>query len=157
MLPQEEIAALVEEQAKDPGQRPLQKRLAKELTEMVHSPEEYEKAVEASKILFSNNTADILHKIDEDTLLSVMKGVNKFEVEMGDIENGIKFADLVVDKAPVFPSKSELRKLAQQGGVSVNKEKFTDAYAPVSKDMLLQGKYILVQKGKKNYSLLIAK
>lgn len=156
VLDQDEIENLVKAQAEDPGARPLQKRLAKELTVMVHSQEEYDKAVEASKILFSADTADVLHKIDEATLLAVMNGVPRFDISMQDVKEGAKLADILVDKAKVFPSKSELRKLAQQGGISVNKEKISDIYMPVSEEMLLQGKYILVQKGKKNYYLLTA-
>ena len=156
-LSREEIQTLVEEQEKDPGMRPLQKRLAKEITTMVHSAEEYEAAVEASQILFSNKASETLRKIDEATLLAVFEGVPTFEVEKVDIEAGVKIADLLVEKAAVFPSKGELRKLAQQGGVSINKEKIADVYADASADMLLNNKYILVQKGKKNYFLLIAK
>ena len=156
-LTREEIDALVAEQAENPGARPLQKRLAKEITTMVHSAEEYEAAVEASQILFSNKAADILHRIDETTLLQVFEGVPTFEVSRQDIEDGIKLADLLVDKAAVFPSKGELRKLAQGGGVMINKEKIADAYAPATTDMLLNDRYIIVQKGKKNYYLLIVK
>ena len=156
-LSEDEVRELVEAQAADPGARPLQKRLAKEITTMVHSAEDYEAAVEASQILFSNKASETLHKIDEDTLLAVFEGVPTFEVSRSDIEEGIKLADLLTEKAKVFPSKGELRKLAQQGGFSINKEKVTDAYAPASADMLLNGKYILVQKGKKNYFLLIAR
>lgn len=156
-LSREEISDLVAQQAADPGQRPLQKRLAKEITTMVHSAADYEAAVEASQILFSNKASETLRKIDEDTLLAVFEGVPSFEVSRADIEEGIKLADLLVDKAPVFPSKGELRKLAQQGGFAVNKEKVTDAYAPASTEMLLNDKYILIQKGKKNYFLLIVK
>ena len=157
-LTQEEVAELVEAQKADPGQRPLQKRLAKEITTMVHSAEDYETAVEASSILFSNKASETLHKIDEQTLLAVFEGVPQFEVKMADIEGGeMKIAELLTDAAPVFPSKGELRKLAQGGGLSINKEKVADINAPATKDMLLNGKYILVQKGKKNYFLLIAK
>ena len=156
-LSREEIQSLVEEQEKDPGMRPLQKRLAKEITTMVHSAEEYEAAVEASQILFSNKASETLRKIDEATLLAVFEGVPTFEVEKADIEAGVKIADLLVEKAAVFPSKGELRKLAQQGGVSINKEKIADVYTDASVDMLLNDKYILVQKGKKSYFLLIAK
>lgn len=156
-LSREEIEGLIAEQANDPGLRPLQKRLAKEITVMVHSVEDYEAAVEASQILFSNKASETLRKIDEDTLLAVFEGVPQFEVMKADIESGIKLADLLTDKAAVFPSKGELRKLAQQGGLSINKEKVADVYATASADMLLNGKYLLVQKGKKNYFLLIAK
>ena len=156
-LTREEVEELVALQAQDPGQRPLQKRLAKELTTMVHSAEDYEAAVEASQILFSNKAGEILHKIDEPTLLAVMEGVPTFEIARADLEAGLPLADLLTDRAKVFPSKGEMRKMVQGGGVSVNKEKIADAYAPSSTDMLLNDKYILVQRGKKNYYLLIAK
>lgn len=156
-LTQEEIEVLVKEQAEDPGRRPLQKRLAKEITTMVHSAEDYEAAVEASQILFSNKAGDILRKIDEPTLLAVMEGVPRAEVDRKDIEGGIKLADLLTEKAPVFASKGEMRKMVQNGGVSINKEKVTDPYAEATMDMLLNGKYILVQRGKKNYHLLLVK
>ncbi len=156
-LSRDEIAALVAEQAADPSQRPLQKRLAKEITTMVHSAADYETAVEASQILFSNKASEILHKIDEATLLSVLEGVPTFEVSKADIEAGIGLADLLVDRAHVFASKGEARKMAQQGALLVNKEKVTDAYSPATTSMLLNGRYILVQKGKKNYYLLIAR
>ncbi len=154
ILDKEEIDALIEEQKADPGQRPLQKRLAKEITCMVHSEKDYEMAVEASQILFSNKAAATLRKIDEATLLSVFEGVPRFEVSRKEIEDGISVADLLTDRAPVFPSKGELRKLAQGGGFSINKEKVADPYASASLDMLLNDKYVLVQKGKKNYYLL---
>ena len=156
VLSREEIEALVEQQKQDPGQRPLQKRLAKEITTMVHSAEDYEAAVEASQILFSNKAADSLRKIDERTLLDVFAGVPQYEVSLREIRDGIQLADLLTDRAPVFPSKGELRKLAQGGGFAVNKEKVADPYTPATEEMLLNGKYILVQKGKKNYFLLKA-
>ena len=156
-LSRDEIEALEAEQAADPGARALQRRLARELTVMVHSEADYEAAVEASKILFSNNTADILHRIDEATLLAVFDGVPSHEVSRADIEVGIKLADLLTDAAPVFSSKGEMRKMVQGGGLSINKEKVTDPYAPATPDMLLQDRYIIVQRGKKNYTLLIAK
>ena len=156
-LTKEEIAELVAEQEKDPGLRPLQKRLAKEITTMVHSAEEYENAVEASQILFSNKAKDILHKIDEDTLLSVFEGVPTFEVPRSAIDEGMPLINLLTETAAVFPSKGEMRKLTQGGGVSINKEKLADPNMPASADMLLNGKYILAQKGKKNYFLLIVK
>ncbi len=157
-LTKEEIDALIQEQKADPGQRPLQKRLAKEITTMVHSAEDYEAAVEASSILFSNKASEVLHRIDEATLLAVFEGVPTFEVSRDTILNGeTKLADMLTDMATVFSSKGELRKLAQQGGFSINKEKVADAYAPVTAGMLLGNKYILVQKGKKNYFLIVAK
>ena len=156
-LSREEVEDLVAQQVADPSQRPLQKRLAKEVTTMVHSAADYEAAVEASQILFSNKAGEILRRIDEDTLLAVMEGVPTFEVSRADIEAGVKLADLLTDLAAVFPSKGEMRKMVQGGGVSVNKEKVTDPYAPASIDLLLNDKYILVQRGKKNYYLLVVK
>ncbi len=156
-LTQEEIAALEAEQAQDPGQRPLQKRLAREVTIMAHSLEDYEMAVEASKILFSNQAKDILHKIDEQTLLAVFEGVPQFEVSRETIEQGTPLISLLTEAAPVFPSKGEMRKLTQGGGVSINKEKLAAPNTPASTDMLLNGKYILAQRGKKNYYLIIVK
>lgn len=156
-LSREEIEALVAEQVQDPGRRPLQKRLAKEITTMVHSAADYEAAVEASQILFSNKAGDILHRIDEPTLLAVMEGVPTFEIPRSEIENGTKLIDLLTDHATIFPSKGEMRKMTQGGGVSINKEKLTDPYTPASTGMLLNNKYILVQRGKKNYFLLIAR
>ena len=156
-LTQEEIAKLEEEQAADPGLRPLQKRLAKEITTMVHSAADYEMAVEASQILFSNKANDILHKIDESTLLSVFEGVPQFEISKAKLEEGIPAISLLTDEAAVFPSKGEMKKMTQGGGVSINKEKLTDQNATISTADLLTGKYILAQRGKKNYYLLIAK
>ena len=156
-LTREEIEGLVDEQAADPSQRPLQKRLAKELTTMVHSAADYEAAVEASQILFSNKAQDILHRIDEDTLLSVFEGVPQFEVSKDVIEAGIPAIELLAGATSVFASKGEMRKLTQGGGVSVNKEKLTDANAVIGTEHLLNGKYILAQRGKKNYYLIIAK
>ena len=156
-LSREEIEELVAQQAADPGQRPLQKRLAKEITIMVHSEADYEAAVEASQILFSNSAAATLHKIDEATLLAVFEGVPTFEVSRQEIADGIRIADLLTDRANVFPSKGEFRKMTQQGALSINKEKVTDANASADLSMLLNDKFILVQRGKKNYFLLIVK
>lgn len=156
-LSREEIAELVKQQEQDPGQRPLQKRLAKEITIMVHSEEDYEAAVEASQILFSNSAAATLHKIDEATLLAVFEGVPTFEVSRQSIADGVKLADLLTESAQVFPSKGEFRKMTQQGALSINKEKVTDANAVADLSMLLNDKFILVQRGKKNYFLLIVK
>ena len=155
-LPKEEIEALVEEHAKDPGQRPMQKRLAKEVTIMVHSEEDYNAAVEASQILFSNKADETLRNIDEKTLLDVFEGVPTFKVSKTDLEAGIPVLELLAAKTAVFPSKGEARKMVQQGGVSINKKKVTDPNAVITADELLNGKYLLAQRGKKNYYLLIA-
>lgn len=156
-LTKEEIGALAEEHAKDPGQRPMQKRLAEEVTVMVHSREDYEAAVEASKILFSNKAHDALCRLDEKTLLDVFEGVPQFELSAGEIKAGVPVIELLAEKTKVFPSKGEARKMIQGGGVSLNKEKVTDINHTVTGDDLLNGKYILAQRGKKNYFLLIAK
>ena len=153
-LTREEIEALVAEHAQDPGQRPMQKRLAKEVTEMVHSPEEYEAAVAASRILFSNDTADALAALDEKTLLDVFEGVPAFSISAADLEAGIPVLDLLAVKTAVFPSKGEARKMVQGGGVSLNKKKVTDPNAVMDPSYLLAGKYIIAQRGKKNYYLL---
>ncbi|WP_289713296.1 tyrosine--tRNA ligase [uncultured Muribaculum sp.] len=155
-LSRDEIEAIVAEQAKDPGLRPLQKRLAKEVTCMVHSQEAYDAAVEASQILFSKNAAEQLHKIDEATLLDLFEGVDMFKISKSDLDGSVKLVDLLTERATVFPSKGELRKLAQQNGLSVNKEKVADINEAATDTLLLAGKYILVQKGKKQYYLIIA-
>ena len=155
-LSKEEIEALAAEHAADPGKRPMQRRLAKELTVMVHSEKDYEAAVEASSILFGNNTGEALHNLDERTLLDVFEGVPQFSVAKGDIDAGVPLLELLAVKTGVFPSKGEARKMVQQGGASINKEKVTDPAAVIDAGALLGGKYIHIQKGKKNHFLLVA-
>ena len=152
----EEIEALIAEHDEAPHMRTLQKRLAKEVTIMVHSEADYEAAVEASGILFGNNTHDALVKLDEDTLLAVFEGVPQFKVSREKIEAGIKAVDLFAEESAVFPSKGEMRKMAQGGGVSLNKEKLAAFDQEITVKDLLNDKYLLVQRGKKNYFLLIA-
>lgn len=156
-LPKEEIDELIAQQKADPGLRPLQKRLAREVTVMVHSEDDYNAAVEASQILFSNKAGELLHNIDEQTLLDIFEGVDRFEIDRADLDGSVNLAALLTEKAKVFPSKGELRKLAQGNGLSINKEKVTDINLPATTAMLLNDKYVLVQKGKKNYYLLIVK
>lgn len=156
-LTKEEIGTLVAEQESAPHLRPLQKRLAKEVTIMVHSEIDYEKAVEASEILFSSKASEILKSIDEETLLQVFEGVPQFEVSKEELSAGVKAADLLVERAPVFPSKGEFRKTVQAGGVQINKSKVENPDELIDASYLIDGKYILAQKGKKNYFLLIAK
>ena len=153
-LNKEEIEALVAEQASDPGRRPLQKRLALEITTMVHSAEDAQNAIDASAILFGGGGADALRKLDERTLLDVFEAVPSFEIDGALLDGNTRLADILVEKAPVFPSKAEMRKLVQQGGFYINKEKVTDPMAVATADMLIDGKYIIVQKGKKQYFLL---
>lgn len=154
-LSKEEIDRLIAEHAEAPHMRILQKRLAKEVTIMVHSEEDYQAALDASEILFGNATAEALQKLDEDTLLAVFEGVPQFKVSASLLANGCKAIDLFTEHAAVFPSKGEMRKLVQSGGISINKEKLIAPDVTVTSDRLLNGKYLLVQKGKKNYFLLI--
>lgn len=153
-LSKEEIEALVAEHNQDPGLRPMQKRLAKEVTEMVHSPEAYEAAVRASSILFGKDAAEILKSIDQQTLLDVFEGVPMFEVSASELKEGIALLDLLAVKTGIFPSKAEARKMTAGGGVQINKEKVTDPAAVITADQLIAGKYILAQRGKKNYFLI---
>ena len=153
----EEVEALIAEHTEAPHLRLLQKRLAKEVTIMVHSEEEYNAAVEASGILFGNATSEALHKLDEATLLAVFEGVPQFEIDKNLLAEGVKAVDLFVESAAVFPSKGEMRKLVQGGGVSLNKEKMAAFDQVITTADLLNDKYLLVQRGKKNYYLVIAK
>ena len=157
MLSREEVESLIAAHAEAPHLRLLQKRLAEEVTVMVHSRDEYDKAVEASGILFGNSTSEALRRLDEDTLLAVFEGVPTFEVPSSLFDAGVKAIDLLVENAAVFPSKGEMRKLTQGGGVSVNKEKLAAPDQTLGKADLLDGKYLIVQRGKKNYYLIVAK
>ena len=156
-IPQEEIESLIAQQKEAPHLRLLQKRLAQELTILVHGEEELEKAVAASGILFGNATSEALRSLDEETLLAVFDGVPKFEVSRELLNEGVKAVDLTTEVAAVFASKGEMRKLVQGGGVSVNKEKLAAFDQVITTADLLNDKYILIQKGKKNYYLIIAK
>ncbi|MCR4921770.1 MAG: tyrosine--tRNA ligase [Bacteroidaceae bacterium] len=156
-LTKEEIDALIEEHRQDPGQRVLQKRLAREVTVMVHSQEDYEAAVEASNILFGKATRENLSHLDEATLLDVFRGVPQFSISRSLLQgDGIKAVDLMAGETQCFPSKGEMRKLTQGGGVSLNKEKLQAFDQMVTEKDLLNGKYLLVQQGKKKYFLLTA-
>ena len=152
------VEELVAQHRQDPGLRLLQKRLAEEVTVMVHSREDYEAAVEASSILFGKSTKDSLVKLNEQTLLDVFAGVPQFTFDRSLLEGeGVKAVDLTVEHTQCFASKGEMRKLTQGGGVSLNKEKLTAFDRPITSADLLDGKYLLVQQGKKKYFLLIAK
>jgi tyrosyl-tRNA synthetase len=156
-LDKAEIEALLLEQAAAPHLRPIQKRLAREVTILVHSEEDYDAAVDASAILFGGSTAEALKRLDEETFLQVFEGVPQFEISKTELNSGIKAVDLLAEKSTVFPSKSEMRKTAQGGGISINKEKLPLFDSIIDESYLLNGKYILVQKGKKNYFLLLVK
>lgn len=156
-LSKEEIEGLVAEQKEAPHLRPLQKRLAKEVTIMVHSEEDYEQALEASNILFGNATADAFKKLDEETFLQVFEGVPTFDISRDELAAGIKAVDLLTEKASIFPSKGEMRKTVQAGGVMINKAKVENFDDIINASSLIADKYIIAQKGKKNYFLLISK
>jgi len=156
LLSQDEVEELIEKHAEAPHLRLLQKRLAEEVTVMVHSREDYDLAVEASQILFGQGTAELLNKLDEETFLSVFDGVPQFKLSAKELGEGIKVVDLLAEKAMVFPSKGELRRTIQGNGLCINKDKVTDAELLVNSGFLIGNKYILIQKGKKNYFLLIA-
>ncbi len=153
-LDREEIEALEAEHHEAPHKRILQSKLAEEITVMVHSREEYDLAVQASEILFGRSSVETLHKLNEETFLSVFEGVPMAEVSKDKLSASIGLMDLLVGECKFFNSNSELRKLIQSGGVSLNGEKVTDfQYQPTSAD-LLNDKYMLIQRGKKNFFLV---
>ena len=152
MLGKEEIDEAIARHAEAPERRELQKLLAKEVTTMVHGAEEYEKAVAASGMLFGNSTREALKSLDEQTFLDVFGGVPTFEVEASKFPLGV--IDLLASETAVFPSKGECRKMIQAGGVSIDKEKVTDINAQIDSESFIDGKYILAQRGKKNYFLI---
>ena len=155
-LDRETIEALTAEHRTDPGRRILQKRLGQEVTTLVHGQEAYQTAVEASNLLFGKATKENLLKLDEATLLSVFEGVPQYELSKNQVI-GAKAIDILAGTTDCFPSKGEFRKMVKGGGVSVNKEKITDSEITFSEADLLDGKYILAQKGKKNYFLITVK
>jgi tyrosyl-tRNA synthetase len=154
VLGQAEIEEIVTEHNKAPHERLLQKRLAEEVTVMVHSRNEYEGAVEASQILFGKGTTESLKKMNENTFLSVFDGVPVFDVKMEILLKGASVADLCTEHSRVFASKGELRRLVQGGGFSINKEKIENPDVILSRESLLNNKYLLIQKGKKNFYLI---
>ena len=147
-----ETEALIAEHEKDPGKRILQKTLAKELTCLVHSESDYTAAVEASTVLFSGGLNE-LAKLGEETFLEIFDGVPQFSVSKSELEQGIAVLELLAEKTTVLPSKSEARKLIQGGGVSINKEKVESHELIINPSHLINNKYIIIQKGKKNYYL----
>jgi len=155
-LEKDEIDALMAEQQQDPGRRVLQKKLAEEVTIMVHSREDLEMAIEASNILFGKSTRESLAKLDEDTLLSVFDGVPHITIDRNAL--GVPAVELLCqDGMEIFPSKGEMRKMVKNGGVSVNKERLDSFDQTLTADDLIDGKYMLVQRGKKNYYLITVK
>jgi tyrosyl-tRNA synthetase len=156
LLRREEIESLEKEHAAAPHIRVLQKKLAEEMTIMAHSREELDNAIEASQILFGKGTTDTLKKMKENTFLSVFEGVPLFDVSRKLIEGKVSLTDLCTQHTAVFASKGEMRRLIQGGGVSINKEKVTDTDMTIGITNLLNGKYLLVQKGKKSYFIIRA-
>jgi tyrosyl-tRNA synthetase len=154
-LSKEEIDELVRRHNGNEHQRILQKKLAEELTCLVHSKKEYEFAVKASSILFANDTAQTLKELNEDQLLQVMEGIPSIEVERKILHENIDLISLLTD-SKIFSSKGEARKMLAGGGVFLNKEKVSDVDMKVKEEFLLNEKYLLIQKGKKNYYLLKA-
>jgi tyrosyl-tRNA synthetase len=155
-LSRQEIEGLVAEHREAPHLRVLQKRLGQEVTVMVHSKEDYQAALEASQILFGKGTEETLRKLSEDDLLAIFEGVPQFAVSKTELEAGINILDLLAVKTSVFPSKGEARRMIKGGGVSINKRRLSNPEETISADALLNHKFILIQKGKKNYFLLKA-
>lgn len=152
----DEIEALEKQHDESPNLRTLQKALAKDITIRVHGEEEYNKAVEASEILFGKGTTDTLKRLDSATFLSVFEGVPTFEVSKEEILQGINIIDLLAEKTQILASKGEVRRALKENSLSINKEKIKEDYI-TSAESLLNAQYILVQKGKKNYFIIVAK
>lgn len=156
LLSKQEIEAIEVEHEAAPHTRALQKALAKDITIRVHGETEYNNAVEASNILFGNATAEAFAQLSEETFLDIFDGVPQFTISKLELEAGITPIDFLADKTQVFPSKSEAKKMLQGGGVSINKQKLENIEEPINAKYLINGKYIIAQKGKKNYFLIIA-
>ncbi len=156
-LTEKEITDLIAEHNTVPHERKLQKRLAEEVTTMVHSAKALQSAIEASEILFGNATKQRLLKTDEKTLMAIFEGVPQFEIDRKLFDTGIQPLTLLAELTDIFPSKGEARKTIQANGLSLNKEKFTNIDQPITAAHLIKDKYLLLQKGKKNYFCIIAK
>lgn len=156
LLSKEEVAELVHEQEAAPHLRPLQKRLAQEVTCMVHGEDEYHKAVDASQILFGKATTESLAKLDKATFLAIFEGVPTFELDRAKLDRGIGIIELLAGETTVFPSKGEVRRTIKGNGLSLNKAKLTDQEYTVKSSDLINETYLLIQKGKKNYSIIEA-
>ncbi len=154
LMDKEEIEALEEQHTEAPHSRLLQKALAKEITIRVHSQEDYDAATEASEILFGKGTAEALSNLSEEDLLSVFEGVPQVEIGKTELEIGINVVEFFSDKTQIFSSRGEAKKMIQGGGVFINKTKVEDLNFSVTSSQLLSGKYLLAQKGKKNYYLV---
>ena len=155
LLSKADIEIIIYDHRNDPGARLLQKSLAREVTIFVHGKEEFESAVSTSEKLFSGNAAENIRDLNETELLASLDGVPQFNVERNKIISGMDAVSFLAESG-IFPSKGEARKTIQGGGLSLNKEKLTDPAFLIDAKLFLAGKYILVQKGKKNYYLVIA-
>jgi len=155
MLPKDEIEDIISSHREAPHQRLLQKTLAREVTTMVHSEEDYKAAVDASEILFGKATAESISNIREDMFLSVFEGVPRFELEQA--RGSASIMEILSLDTSVFASKGELRRMVQGGGLMINKRKVTDPESHLDSDDFINGKYLIVQKGKKNYYLITLK
>ena len=154
LLSKDEIDALEQKHAEAPHLRLLQKQLAQDITCRVHSENDYNAAVEASEILFGEGTTEALKRLTEEDLLAAFEGVPQVGISKIDLDSGINIVEFFSEKTKIFPSKGEARKMIQQGGVAINKEKLSDVQAIITSAGLLNGKYLLAQKGKKNYFLI---
>jgi tyrosyl-tRNA synthetase len=150
----DEIDALHTEHLAAPHLRAMQKALARDITTRVHSETDCAAAVEASAILFGEGTAESLKRLSESDLLGVFEGVPRFTIAKTELEKGIALIDLLAVSTAIFPSKGEAKRMIQNGGIFINKEKVADAAVPITMNALLNNRYIVVQKGKKNYSLV---
>src|SRR5690606_27627522 len=156
LLSKEEIDGLIAEHDSAPHLRTVQKALAKDITIRTHSKTDYETAVSTSEFLFGNGSVDFLKQLSHEGVLEIFDGVPQFNVSKAALENGVDVLELLAVASSVFPSKGEARKMIQGGGVAINREKVTDPASTVSANQLVNGKYLVVQRGKKNYFLLIA-
>ena len=154
LLERDEIEAIIAQHKKLPDESVLQKRLAEEVTVMVHSRAGLDQAIEASQILFGKGTTESLRKMNESTFLSVFEGVPSFDIKKNLISGGINFTSLCTEHTQVFSSKGELRRMIQGGGVSLNKIKVENPDLIITNNNLLNSRYLLIQKGKKNYFLI---
>jgi tyrosyl-tRNA synthetase len=155
LLSKDEINGIISEHREAPHHRLLQKTLAREVTTMVHSEEDYKAAVDASKILFGKATSESISNIREDMFLSVFEGVPRFELDQA--RGSASIMEILSSETSVFNSKGELRRMVQGGGLMINKKKVTDPESNLDLDDFINGKYLIVQKGKKNYFLIILK
>ncbi len=155
MLPKDEIDGIISTHRENPHERLLQKTLAREVITMVHSEEDYKAALDASEILFGNATAESLGNIREDMFLAVFEGVPQYMLDLKESSGSVM--ELLSSRTPVFASKGELRRMVKGGGLMINKQKVTDPESLLGRDAFINGKYLIVQKGKKNYTLIILK